>query len=188
MERQFRRYVQREIVRDSPVLGEVSRIRQHEGTGWHMGDLDNPEGSGTYERSEARLELTRDQMKSGELSDVLERFRGMAKSFAEQQSRSMFIKVQEATEKSGNVIDAGASELTPELFLRALEMFQQEFDPETGEPSGGMFVVHPDVAEKLIPKIQEWDKDPEFRRRAEAIKQKQFLAWRDRESRRHLAD
>lgn len=71
-----------------------------------------------------------------------------------------------------------------------LEIFrtvEMEFDPKTLQLLPGFqFVMHPETAAKVVPKIQEWEKDPEFKAKHERIMERKREEWRDREARRKL--
>lgn len=180
------RYTQGEVLRISPVLAEVSRIRQHEGQRWGL-DRKGEGPAQPYQRLESALTLARENMKTGGFQTVLEQYGKVAAEFAEAQSRDMFEKINEAVEEVGNVVDATGG-LTKEKLLEMLDRVQTDFDPETGEPRGGMFVMHPDAAEKIMPLIEEWEKDPEFRKALEEQRERKYLEWRARESNKRLVD
>ena len=106
---------------------------------------------------------------------------------AEAQQTMMFTRLGEAVEKVGNTVDAGG-DFQPKHLFEMLEKTQMEFDPETGEPTGHMFVMHPDTAAKIVPKVKEWEKDPAIKAEYERILAKKREEWRDREARRKLVD
>lgn len=62
------------------------------------------------------------------------------------------------------------------------------FDPETEEPTGMSFVMHPDTAAKIIPLVKEWEQKPEFKARYEQLVERKREEWRARENRRKLVD
>jgi hypothetical protein len=88
----------------------------------------------------------------------------------EQQSRRLLELANEAATETGNVVNAGGQELTPHHFFEVLRKVQMDFDSRTGRPAPGFsWVMHPDIAAKIIPKIKEWEKDPVFNAEHEQI-------------------
>lgn len=188
LDRAFRGLVQQEVLRRSPILREVSRISQHEGNKWAVGQ---PPGGGDgedYRRLEAEFTMSRDEMRSGGMEAVRRKYEQVAEVFAEHQTKNMFEKIGAAAEGVGNVVRAHGEPLSQEHFLELFERIETEYDPETREPKNTMFVMHPDMAKNVIPKVKEWEEDPEFQRKLKEIHERKWREWRARESRRRLAD
>lgn len=180
-------FVKAEIRRRSPILDEISRIRQHEGRTWsHRMDGGSDAGKG-YERFAYESSVTRDEMIAGDVALLFKKGEDTAEYFAETQTRALFDAVSTAAKDSGNIVE-GHGEFDQESFLALLDRFETRFDPETRQPTGGMFVMHPDLAAKVVPKLRDWEKDRDFVARVAEIHDKQWIAWRDREARRTLAD
>ena len=55
----LRRHLQQEVKRHSPILGQVSRIRQHEGRTWSVGY--GQSGAGGYQTTTAERALSRNE-------------------------------------------------------------------------------------------------------------------------------
>lgn len=186
-DRELTRYLKGEIVRRSPILGEVSHIRQHEGQNWSYGEKGKERPGGGYQKLGAELTLTREEMQEPNLKTVFKKYDQMAEKLAETQTKDMFNKISEAAESVGNIIDAGGK-LSQDHILELLSKVQTDFDPETKKPINAIFVMHPDLAKKVIPQMKEWEDDSAFQKRLAEVNEKQWIAWRDRESRRRLAD
>ena len=70
--------------------------------------------------------------------------------------------------------------------FRKVEM---DFDPQTLQPKPGfVFVMHPDTAASMVPKVKEWEKDPTIKAEYERIIAVKREEWRDREANRKLVD
>ena len=187
VDRLLRRHLKEEILRRSPILREIRQTVQHEGCEGSQGDVDGRERAREYKEIKAGLSMTRDEMRKGNLQSVLSKFGEMAETFASEQSKILFATVSEAAESVGNVVDA-KGRLTKEAFLESMRKRQWSFDRKTGEPRHPTIVLHPETFEKIKPEIESWERDPEFQAAMSAIEEQQRVDWRDRESRRRLAD
>ena len=181
------RYLRHEMVRHSPILREIRQTVQHEGLERTHGDVDGREGPIDYKEAIARFSLTRDEMRRSDFQPVVSKFARMAETFAAAQSKMLFATVSKATAAVGNVVDARGKPIK-EAFLEMERKRQWSFNPQSGEPRPPTLVLHPDTLAKIKNELESWQQDPDFRAALSAIEQQQRLAWRDRESRRRLAD
>ena len=86
------------------------------------------------------------------------------------------------------MVHAGG-ELTQHNFLEVFRRVQMDFDPETLQPKPGfVWVMHPDMAASITPKVKEWERDPAFNAEYERIMAMKREEWRDREANRKLVD
>lgn len=171
-----------------PLLGEVGHIRQHEGRAAQMVRSDASTDELTYPRSEFGIPLSPEEMKSLDFEGLLEKLNGLAEQMAEAQARMMLAKVGESAKQVGNTVSAGGGELTPEHLFEVMDKVEWSFDPQTEEPTGMSFVMHPDTAAKIIPLVKEWEQNPVFKARHEQLLQRKREEWRARENRRKLVD
>jgi hypothetical protein len=171
-----------------PLLGEVGHLRQHEGRAGQMIRNDASTDEINYPRSEFGIPLSRDEMKSLDVKGLLDKLNGLAEQMAEAQARMMLAKVSESAKEVGNTVSTGGEELTPEHLFEMMATVEWSFDPETEEPTGMSFVMHPDTAAKIIPLVKEWEQQPEFKARHEQLVERKREEWRARENRRKLVD
>ena len=169
------------------MLRGIRQTVQHEGGDGTYEDVDGGENLIEYEKITAGFALTREEMSRGSFETIVAQLDEVAETFAEAQSRILLSTVSEAAGSVGNVVDA-KGKLTKEAFLELLHKMQWSFDPHTGEHQHPMMVVHPETLEKIKHDLESWERDPEFLAEMSAIEQQQRLDWRDRESRRRLAD
>lgn len=181
------RWSQEQIPQFGPLLGEIGRFRQHEGRSAEMARSDDSLERMDYPATKFRIEITREEMKSLDLASLFAKFRVLAEQLAEAEEKMMFAKISDAAEAVGNTVSAGG-DFRPEHFFDMLSKIQMEFDPETGQPTGHSFVMHPDTAAKIIPKMKAWESDPAFVAEHERILAKKREEWRAREDRRKLVD
>lgn len=118
---------------------------------------------------------------------LLRKLDELADNIAEQTSRLGQRRLTEATRLAGTAIDAGGQPFTQELFLQSESARDWEFDHLTGQQEG-VYIAHPQTAERMHNLWQEWEKDSAFMKRVAELKARKYEEWRDRESRRKLVD
>ena len=185
-ERNLLRVVEQEVPNVAPLLKGVAKFRQHEGRGGHLTRADNSKSTINYQRFEFSFTLSRDELKRFDLSVVLQKLVDLARQMAEEQTKRMLEVIKETADEVGNVVHAGG-EFTQDTFIDIFRKVEMDFDPKTLKLLPGFsFVMHPEMAAKVIPKMQEWEKDPEFNAKHERIIATKREEWRDREARRKL--
>jgi hypothetical protein len=107
----------------------------------------------------------------------------VCRTFAEQQSRMIFQKIEDATEQSGNVVRHKGDPLAEDTILEALDRVMLDFEGSQVSPSF-TFVMHPSLADR----VAQFTPSEEFNRRHEQIINRQFFDWRFREADRKLVD
>jgi hypothetical protein len=184
---QFLRWAQEQVPVIAPLLGEIGHFRQHEGRSGHLKRVDQSTETMEYPESSFPLEITREEMRKLDLQGLFAKFHALAEQLAEAQSTMMLSKVSEAVAATGNTV-SGEGDFRPEHLLQMLSKVEMEFDPATGEPMGHSWVMHPDTAAALVPKIKAWESDPAFVAEHERILALKREVWRAREDRRKLVD
>ena len=185
--RDLLRWVQAQVPQLSPLIQGVATLQQHEGEIGKLVRSDGSEATLDYPKSEFKLELSREEMRRFDQRAIQEKLLTLAKEIGGAQVKQMLKVVGEAADSVGNVVHAGG-ELTPDTFFELFRRVQMDFDPKTLEPKPGlMFVMHPDTAAKIVPKVKEWEKDPAFDAEYKRIVSQNREAWRDREANRKLA-
>ena len=185
-ERDLLRAVEQDVPNVGPLLKGVAKFRQHEGRGSHLTRADNSTSTINYQRFEFSFTLSREELKQFDLPVVRQKLVDLARQMAEEQTKRMLEVVKEAADEVGNVVHAGG-ELTQDKFLDIFRKVEMDFDPKTLKLLPGFtFVMHPEMATKVVPKVQEWENDPEFNAKYEHIMATKRGEWRDREARRKL--
>ena len=174
----------------SPFAALVRQFTQHEGKGFSYEQILD-EGKRVVEEGfeEMRIPV---RFQFEEIPDLVgkvlsQKLDEMADDIAKQESQLGYRRLDEATRLAGTAIDAGGQPFSQELFLKSEEARQWEFDPQTGKPEG-VYLAHPDTAERMHSLWQEWEKDRAFMKRVAEVRAKKYEEWRDRESRRKLVD
>ncbi len=179
--------VKEQIFRCAPILKQIPRTVQHEGSKGTYKDVYGRENQIEYKEIAAALPLTRDEMRQGNFQPIMSKCDEIAATFAEEQSKTLFAAIGEAAKSVGNVFDT-KGKLTKEVFLEMRRKMQWDFNPHTGEPQYPTMVLSPKALEKIKQDLESWEQDPKFVAAMSAIEQQKRLEWRDRESCRRLVD
>lgn len=187
-QRDFLRSVERQVPNLTPLLQGIAKFRQHEGRNSQLTRLDDSTQTTNYRRAEFSFTMSREEHKHFDPSSLVQKLVDAARKIGEDQTKHMLEAVGKAADEVGNVVHADG-ELTKDKFLDVLRRVAMDFDPKTLEIAPGfMWVMHPDMAAKVVPRMQEWEKDPEFNAKHERLMELKREEWRDREARRKLVD
>ena len=186
--RDLLRWVRKQIPAVTPLLQGVGTFQQHEGKIGKIVHADESEDSIDYQPASSEFVLNREEMKRFDLKALQQKLTEVANQIGRAQTQKMLEAVGEAAGSVGNVGNAGG-ELTSDKFLEVLRRVEMDFDPQTLQPKPGwVWVMHPDMAASVVPKVNEWEKDPVFNAKRERIMVVKREEWRDREANRKLVD
>jgi hypothetical protein len=184
----FTRYLQ-EAQMESGLLKGIKKEKYFEGNKHDFADIDEQPGENATEfnRLSAAFEVHEDDIIENGIDAYLKHFKALAEDLSGQMEASLLAAVSKATDKTGNIIDGKGKELSPEVLLDALEKIALPFNKD-GSYEPMTIVLHPEAYEKLLAKMDEYDKDPAFKKRYDEIIQKKRAEWDARESNRKLVD
>jgi len=186
--RDLLRWVRRQIPAVTPLIRGVASFHQHEGKIGRMVRPDESEDTIDYQPESFEFVLSRDEMKQFDLQAIQQKLTRLAEQIGQAQTKRMLQVAGEAADSVGNVVHAGG-DLTQDKFLEVFRRVQMDFDPATLQPKPGfVWVMHPDMAASVVPKVKEWEKDPAFNAEYERIMAMKREEWRDREANRKLVD
>ena len=186
--RDLLRWIRHQVPNVTPIIQGIATFRQHEGRIGTIVRADDSQDTIDYQPSEFAFSLDREEMRRFDLQAIHEKLNKLAKEMGADQSRRLLEMAGKAADSVGNVVHSGDS-LTAEKFLEMFSKVQMDFDPRTLQPMPGfMFVMHPDTAARVVPRAKEWEEDPVYKAKYEAILNTKREEWRDREARRKLAD
>lgn len=186
IQKKFREAVKKEIQKD-PLLSQIKTHQVNEGNILTSSSIDGYSESVEYKLISAKFEITKEEIINKGPDAFFSKVDELAKEMGKQQSQLVFNKMEEVTERTGQVVDAKSKPLSPQLILEALEKVAIDFD-EYGNPIFPSLVLSPDQYEKIKDEIPKWESDPELRRKHKELIEKKRLEWIDRESRRKLVD
>lgn len=175
----------RDMVRERSVaLAGVSGERHFEGDRHGIVAPADPSQGQPYQELETTLSLSTAELQDMRLPQLLERLTDWAEDMAAQQSRMLYNKISETTERTGNVIQADGV-FTAETLLAALDTVDVDFDPD-GTPRFPTLHIHPSQHDQLLEANREVEDNPELQIRWEDLVAKKREQWRSREARRKL--
>lgn len=168
------------------MLAQMKSFTQHEGKSLRFQRVDFGEKLQDSEERTCSVEIRVDEVPEliGEALDA--KLRHLAEQSGAYKMQMMFARMDEATEQTGQRINAMGKPLDGPLLLDMIEMAEGAFD-SFGRPTNS-FLVHPVMMPTLKRVSEEVERDPELKRRMESIKAKQLQQWIDRENRRKLVD
>ena len=186
--RDLLRWVRRQIPAVAPLMQGVATFHQHEGKVGKIVREDESEDSIDYCPVSCEFVLNREEMKHFDLKTIQQKLIEVANEIGQAQTQQMLAAAGEAAESVGNVVRTDG-ELTPDKFLDVFRQVEMDFDPQTLRPKpGSTFVMHPETAASMVPKVKEWEKDPMLKAEYERIIAVKREDWRDREANRKLVD
>jgi hypothetical protein len=169
-----------------PVLAQIKTFTQHEGQTIEFEQVDYGKKKQEAEAHAVSVELRFDEIPSL-IGEALEKkMKLLADQSGALKMKALFAKIEEATEQTGQKLDAGGKPIDGRMLLDIIDMSEGCFD-KAGEPTSS-FIVHPNILPSLKKASEEVENDPELRLRLESINTRQRQQWIDRENRRKLVD
>ena len=167
--RDLLRWVRQQIPALTPLLHGVATFQQHEGKIGRIVRADESEDSIDYQPVSSQFVLNREEMKRSDLKTLQQKLTEVANQIGQAQTQKMLETVGEAADSVGNVVHA-SGEWTSDTVLEVIRRVEMDFDPQTLQPEPGwVWVMHPDMAASVVPKVKEWEKDPAFNAEHERI-------------------
>jgi hypothetical protein len=169
-----------------PVLAKVGRYTQQEGTAVEFEQVGFGMKSQEAQEYSVAVEIKPEEVPNLVGAALEAKLRTIAEEMGGLKVKTMMEHIGEATELTGNRIDARGEKLSGKMVLDMMERAEESFD-KSGNPKSS-FLVHPDMLPILKKIDEEVENDPELKQRLVEIKRRKFEEWADRESRRKLVD
>jgi len=171
-----------------PVLAEIKTRTQYEGRSMRYEQVGYGEKQEDLQAHSFPVEITIDEV-PGLIGDKLEaKLEVLARAVGDHQMMTLMAKHEEATEMTGNRMDAGGRVMDGTLLLDIIEATPAEFDNEGNILPTGKFLTHPDMMNTYRAAIREIENNAKLKSRQRGIRDKQYSEWVDRENRRKLVD
>jgi hypothetical protein len=177
----------REKVSSAPFLSQIRRKRVHEGNILTSSSVEGYTERGEYKLISSGFLIKPDEIIEKGVEAFFSQIDKISEEFINQQSQVIFKKMDEVTERTGNIVNAKGKGIYPEIILEALEKVTIDFD-EFGNPHFPALILNPKDWEKIKDKIPKWEADPNLRKKHLELVEKKRREWRDRESHRKLVD
>jgi hypothetical protein len=170
------------------LLNEIAQSTLHEGDRWEILRADGSRSTTSFGNPiETKVVIGIEDARKHGPQASLRAVHDMSTELAEKMTKRMFETIGEAVEQVGNVIDAKGQPFSADLFIEMLEKIELSFD-DAGNWQPPTITLHPETAEKVIPKLKESENDPAIKARMDAIIERKRGEWRAREARRTLVD
>jgi len=176
--------------RHSQLLGPFSSstaYAHHEGDYWQIHRADGSVERQEYMRIGGQLSVELDEVPDMKVETLLKKIDDVAETAAADLSRAIYSHINRAIDEAGTGIDAGGRPLDQDLFLKALDAIDWDFDKD-GNPTNIAIVMHPKVWESHKDIMKAWESDPAFVSKHSALQARKREEWNARESRRTLVD
>ena len=138
----------------SPEFVEVPRCRIFEGHQSTIVRTSGEEEEIDFKEFSSVSEISSEIILYSDINTIFDSFLPVAEGIASEQEKMFFEILNQATQKTGNVIDAEGEKFSPEMILEALEKIQIDFDAE-GNPRLPQLVVGSAVYERIKQLINE---------------------------------
>ena len=169
-----------------PILAQIKSFIQHEGITIEFDQTDYGKKRQDAEQQSISVQIRFDEVPTL-VGDALEKKLALrAEQSGAYKMKTLFARLEEATEQTGQKLDAAGKALDARLLLDMIDTVEVGFD-RSGKPTSS-FLVHPNVLPALKRASEEVENDPELKRRLESINSRQLQQWIDRENRRKLVD
>jgi hypothetical protein len=176
-----------EQAKDDALLSQIREQRHFEGNRMDSFTIRDDAEQRHYTPVSIPVTIPTDELIKRGPEAFMERMFTVAEELKKQKAKLLFERLTEVTSRTGNVVDAAGKGISYNLFLVAFEKVQTDFD-SNGNPILQTLVCSPEAFKQLAPKIQEWNADPECKRRFDELVERKRKEWHDRESNRKLVE
>jgi hypothetical protein len=167
------------------VFNKAPKHAMHEGNRMRVVRADGSIDESELKEASAEMVLKHEDAPRLTLRELGGKLNDIADQMARQISEHLFGRLNEAIERTGQVVDQKGKPLDAEAVFSALEKIQLDFD-ETGKHKELSIVVPPALAPKAKQVFEQIQSDPILRDRHEEIMLRKRMEWRDREASRKL--
>ncbi len=180
------RYLQN-LIRQEPLLSQIREERHFEGNKMSSKTENGELDQSSYKEISGKFSIKREDIIDKGPMAFVENIQNIAEEIKKQKAKLMFDKLNEITDKTGNVVNGKGQPFTPDLFMEMLNKIWVDFDDQ-GNPYLPTIVVSPEMGAKLKEKLPEWEANPEYKKKFEELIKRKRKEWNDRESHRKLVD
>lgn len=178
-----------DLVREKNLgfISDIVSYSQPEGGRWQLDRNDGTSSESAYHLVSSKISLKDEEILTLNLADILKKFAELGMEMASQMSSYFYQSLREISTQTGNIVNAHGQPFNKDVFLQSIEAVGLSFD-DRGQPLHPAIVMNPHLWESIKDDIAEWETDPEFVRRHEAIIVGKKEEWRVRQSNRKLVD
>lgn len=172
---------------ETGIVGQFSKETHFEGSGYSFTTPGEVQETESYTQVSSSFTVTDKEVIAKGIIVYYEKLNQLIQEMQTPMEMDALQKIHEATEKTGNVVDASNEEFDQEHIFRLYEMIEINFY-EDGSIPELTFVFPPTLIDKVRAKMDSWQNDPNFLEGLERVIRKKKEEWLARESNRKLAD
>jgi hypothetical protein len=176
------------LLEKHPVLASIKSYVQHEGRSMRYEQIGYGEKQEDLTSASFPIEITFDEVPNLIGDKLTEKMEKLADAVGEHQMATLLTKHNEATEMTGNRIDARGHPMDGGLLLQMMETMPIDFDSAGNILPTTTLLTHPAMTPSYEAAIKEIENDPELQSRHRADINRQYNDWLDRENSRKLVD
>lgn len=175
------------LVRQEPLFSQMKEVPVFEGNRMASRTENGILDQSSYEEISGEYSISRQDVIAKGPWAFIENIHKVAEEIKKQRAGLFFRKLEQVTDKTGNIINGKGQPFTFDLFIKSLEKVQIDFDDEE-KPYLPAFVFAPEMAAQVKQKLPEWFANAEYKKRFDELIERKREEWRDRESNRKLVD
>jgi hypothetical protein len=176
------------VAERNPILADIKTYTQHEGRSMRYEQVGYGEKQEALQEHSIPIQITFEEVPTLMGDKLLAKMQELADAVGERQIKSLLAKHDEATQMTGNRIDAMGRPLDGPMLLELMRTMPVDFDADGNILPTTKFLTHPSMMPTYKAAIEEIENDPELQSRHRKSIAEQHNEWVDRENRRKLAD
>jgi hypothetical protein len=171
----------------SPVLKEIRVSAQREGREASYEREDGKTIEVEYEAHRIEREMKFEDARGLDPDAFSETARSIGTEMGRMMLDSMLSSVSKVVEEVGNVTVGKGDGIAFEDFLDMMSKMQTDFD-SLGQPDVRTLVLSPEMHKQMVPKLKQWESDPDKRAAIEAVMRRKREEYNEREACRRMVD
>lgn len=175
----------RKKINEHPRLPKMQVQLIHEGDFLVTRSIDGYEDKDSMKELQTGFEASEEEMIENGPQVIFDKIPEIVEDMAAQRFKALFNKMEDVTQRTGNVVDGQGAGLTPDLIMETLEKMDIRFD-ENGNPHLPTMYISPDVSKKMGENADLWKETPEMEQKMAKLIDKKRSEWNDRQDRRKL--
>lgn len=176
------------VAEQNPILADMKTYTQHEGRSMRYEQVGYGEKQEALQEVSIPIGITADEVPTLIGDKLHEKMQKVADALGAHQIKTLLAKHDEATQMTGNRIDAAGRPLDGPMLLEMMSTMPLDFDTNGNILPTTTFLTHPSMMPTYKAAIAEIENDPELQSRHRKSVAEQHHEWVDRENRRKLAD
>lgn len=184
-------FLRREVKKNMTFFSTIGKHLIHEGKKHAYETMQHTRKDMDFKKAEVEFTVTKEERETITLEGVLQKVSKSAEEMAAQMERDMFATLHREIDEAGQSVDEKGKPFTHETLLKAMEMLDVDFkDDDRKQPQMPSLVMHPDMAKKVFEqdaKLSDEERKA-FEARKEALLDKKYQEFLDREAHRKLVD